>query len=242
MHLLDSDNEEIIISVNPKPARNTATLAGNSYYFFAEWDGADLKFTERMIDSRDGNIYKVVTIGNQVWMAENLKYLPSVVDMSIGSKTDPYYYVYGYSSGTEVNEAKEKAYYKNIGVLYNYSAAILDVCPTGWHLPNDLEWEQLKTFLGDALLVGGKLKEAGNKHWDDPNVGATNESGFTALPSGMRDNSGEIVATDNFALWWSKAQPLVSNPWSYYVARSSAYFNRIGYVKEYGFSIRCVKD
>ncbi|MDD2474484.1 MAG: FISUMP domain-containing protein [Dysgonamonadaceae bacterium] len=242
MHLLDSDNEEIIISVNPKPARNTATLAGNSYYFFAEWDGADLKFTERMIDSRDGNIYKVVTIGNQVWMAENLKYLPSVVDMSIGSKTDPYYYVYGYSSGTEVNEAKEKAYYNNIGVLYNYSAAILDVCPTGWHLPNDLEWEQLKTFLGDALLVGGKLKEAGNKHWDDPNVGATNESGFTALPSGMRDNSGEIVATDNFALWWSKAEPHVTNPWSYYVARSSAYFNRIGYVKEYGFSIRCVKD
>jgi len=129
-----------------------------------EQDPGDGSFT----DSRDGNVYKTVTIGEQVWMAENLAYLPSVVGPATGSEddgheTDPYYYVYGYD-GTDVTEAKAYEHtpcdndeyspggapikvYETYGVLYNWPAAIT-ACPEGWHLPSDAEWKQLEMYLG----------------------------------------------------------------------------------------------
>jgi len=115
-------------------------------------------------DSRDGKVYKTVTIGEQVWMAENLAYLPSVVGPATGSEdagneTVAFYYVYGYD-GTDVAAAKATANYQTYGVLYNWKAAmngaassdsnpsgVQGVCPEGWHLPSDAEWTQLKTYL-----------------------------------------------------------------------------------------------
>ena len=112
-------------------------------------------------DSRDGKVYKTVNIGDQVWMAENLAYLPSVVGADTGfeNETDLYYYVYGYD-GKDVAAAKATAYYQTYGVLYNWSAAmngsqssssnpsgVQGACPPGWHLPSDAEWTQLKEYL-----------------------------------------------------------------------------------------------
>ncbi|MDD2324008.1 MAG: hypothetical protein GX808_05735 [Syntrophomonadaceae bacterium] len=112
-------------------------------------------------DSRDGKVYKTVTIGEQTWMAENLAYLPSVVGPATGSNTEPYYYVYGYDS-TDVATAKATENFQIYGVLYNWPAAmngvassdtdpsgIQGVCPDGWHLPSDAEWTQLETFLAN---------------------------------------------------------------------------------------------
>ncbi|MDD4033579.1 MAG: FISUMP domain-containing protein [Bacteroidales bacterium] len=112
-------------------------------------------------DSRDGNEYKTVTIGHQVWMAENLAYLPSVVGPATGSRTEPYYYVYCYDS-TDVATAKATVNYKTYGVLYNWPAAmngaasssinpsgIQGACPPGWHFPSDAEWTQLETYLAN---------------------------------------------------------------------------------------------
>ncbi len=129
-------------------------------------------------DPRDGNHYNVVKIGNQVWMAENLKYLPSVVGPGTGSSTTPYYYVYGYN-GTSVSAAKATANYTTYGVLYNWKAAmdsaasstanpssVQGVCPAGWHLPSDAEWTQLENFLAnngynyDGSTGGGRNKIA----------------------------------------------------------------------------------
>ena len=110
-------------------------------------------------DNRDGNVYSFVTIGDQVWMSENLKYLPSVVDRATYSNTDPYYYVYGYN-GTDVPAAKATDNYKTYGVLYNWPAAI-DACPSGWHLPSDAEWTQLTNYLGGEGGAGAKLKATG---------------------------------------------------------------------------------
>lgn len=110
-------------------------------------------------DSRDGNLYTWVKIGNQVWMAENLKYLPEVIGPGAGSETTPYYYVYDYN-GTDVIAAKATANYQNYGALYNWPAAmngaqsssanpstVQGVCPTGWHLPSDAEWTQLVNYV-----------------------------------------------------------------------------------------------
>ena len=122
------------------------------------------------IDSRDGNEYNWVQIGDQIWMAENLKYLPSVVGSGTGSETTPYYYVYGYN-GTNVADAKATDNYATYGVLYNWTAAmdgeassttnpsgIQGVCPAGWHLPSDAEWTELTDYLGGTSVAGGKLK------------------------------------------------------------------------------------
>ncbi|HLW09227.1 MAG TPA: SUMF1/EgtB/PvdO family nonheme iron enzyme, partial [Fermentimonas sp.] len=99
------------------------------------------------VDSRDGNVYPTVTIGNQVWMAENLKYLPQVVGPATASETAPYNYVYDYN-GTDVEAAKATENYSDYGVLYNWQAAT-EACPTGWHLPSDDEWRELTDFIGE---------------------------------------------------------------------------------------------
>jgi uncharacterized protein (TIGR02145 family) len=146
-------------------------------------------------DLRDGKKYKTVKIGEQVWMAENLSYLPSVIGPSISSDTTAYYYVYGYAD-TVVADAKATVNYTTYGVLYNWTAAmngsasnssiVQGVCPTGWHLPSDTEWKELTVYLGEASVAGGKLKETDTTHWISPNAGATNETGFAALPGGSR--------------------------------------------------------
>ncbi|SDD19418.1 FISUMP domain-containing protein [Williamwhitmania taraxaci] len=169
-------------------------------------------------DSRDGNVYHTVTIGSQVWMVENLKYLPSVVGSGTGSTTTPYYYVYGYN-GTVVADAKATANYAIYGVLYNWPAAmngaasstvnpsgVQGVCPTGWHLPSDAEWTQLTTFLGGESVAGGKLKEIGTTHWASPNTGADNSSGFTALPGGYRNYGGSFYYIGYGGYWWSATE------------------------------------
>ena len=191
-------------------------------------------------DSRDGNLYTYVKIGNQIWMAENLKYLPSVVGPSTGSQTTPYYYVYGYN-GSEVNEAKATANYLTYGVLYNWTAAC-NSCPAGGHLPSDAEWAQLTDYLGGTTsIAGGKLKEIGTTHWYSPNNCATNETGFTALPGGGRSSSGNFSYIGYSGYWWS-AMEGNTYAWNRGVFYDGS--DVVSYVsfKEVGFSVRCVRD
>lgn len=208
------------------------------------------------IDQRDSNIYKAVIIANQVWMAENLKYLPSVVGTATISSTNPYYYVYDYD-GTDVKAAKSTTNYNTYGVLYNWLAAmdgnassdtnpsdVRGVCPVGWHLPSTSEWAELIDALGGEN-AGGKLKEIGTTHWKKPNTGATNESGFTALPGGTFYNLN-FLNMGFTGYWWTSTQ-LSSTIKAYYQYANyddtEVNFN-FGYIvnEELGLSIRCVKD
>lgn|SRR5690554_374368 len=196
-------------------------------------------------DARDGNIYQTVTIGSQVWMAENLKYLPSVADPLTGSVTVSTSYVYGYS-GTDVEAAKATANYITYGVLYNWKAATT-ACPSGWHLPNDAEWSELTDNLGDIPSRGGKLKEKGTTHWDTPNTGATNESGFTALPGGMRLINKPVIPGQTMLLktqgtWWSATQENTSTAHGTNLRNNESKIINDNYSKEFGFSVRCIKD
>lgn len=202
-------------------------------------------------DSRDGKVYKTVTIGEQVWMAENLAYLPSVVGPATESYTDPYYYVYGYD-GTSVATAKATTNYQTYGVLYNWPAA-LSACPPGWHLPSDAEWKQLEMYLGitsaqaDATgwrgtAEGGKLKEEGTTHWDSPNTGATNSSGFTALPGGYRFSSGLFGSIGFTGYWWSSTEYNTNYAWARILDYDHSTVYRGNYLKGNGFSVRCLRD
>jgi uncharacterized protein (TIGR02145 family) len=204
-------------------------------------------------DARDSIHYKVVKIGNQMWMAENLRYLPSVVGPGTGSQTDPYYYVYGYD-GTVVADAKATSNYSYYGVLYNWPAVmngatsstsnpsgLQGVCPTGWHLPSDAEWQELTDYLGGIDVAGGKLKERGTKPWTSPNTGATNETGFTALPGGYRNSAG-FGAILEYGYWWSASESSSSNAYNLNLHYTYRGVYRDNITKEMGHSVRCVKD
>jgi uncharacterized protein (TIGR02145 family) len=173
-------------------------------------------------DSRDGQTYKYVQIGNQVWMAENLNY-----------ETDTGSWVY--------NDSNQ--YAETYGRLYNWCTAC-EICPDGWHLPSDAEWTELTDYLGDD--AGGKLKatgtiEAGTGLWFDPNEGATNESGFSALPGGYRSSYG-FYGMGNHAYFWSSSEGDSGTAWGRRLASSIPdvyhYYDDTGY----GFSVRCVRN
>ena len=166
---------------------------------------------EDFTNTRDSIVYKTVMIGNQCWMAENLAYLPKVSRSVSESSGTPINYVYGYQ-GTSVSAAKATENYSTYGVLYNWHAA-LEACPAGWHLPSDDEWKELEMFLGMSKSEadsegyrrideeGGKLKENGTAHWDSPNTGANNESGFIGLPGGYRFYDGSFYNMGGVDCW-----------------------------------------
>jgi uncharacterized protein (TIGR02145 family) len=259
------DNYEGISSDESGPGFFQSTLiglnSGTTYYIRAYATnsvgtgyGDQVNFTTNIIDTRDGKVYQTVTIGNQEWMAENLKYLPSVVDPSVGSSTTPCYYVYGYD-GTNVTAAKATTNYDTYGVLYNWTSAmagsassgsnpscVQGVCPDGWHLPSDAEWTELTDYLGGESVAGGKLKETGTTHWTTPNTGTTNETGFMALPGGFRSNDGTFYGNGNYGYWWSSTEYNAASAWNRFLDYSSSNALRGNSNKELGFSVRCVRD
>jgi uncharacterized protein (TIGR02145 family) len=241
---------------------------GQKYVVSLDTESTTAGWYSTITDSRDSNFYNLVVIGGQIWMAKNLAYLPSevgVVDPETGSITVPYCYVYGYY-GTDEAAAKATSNYTTYGVLYNWTAAmngaesratnpsgVQGVCPSGWHLPSDAEWKQLEMALGMSsdqanntgnrgTDEGGKIKEAGTAHWKDPNTGATNSSGFTALPGDYRRNEETFSSIGYNGYWWSSTERDTYNAWyrelNYYY--STVY--RSGNCKEYGFSVRCLRD
>lgn len=250
----NSANDQIKNITDPADAQDAATKA---YVDELRIMILDLQAELGVTDSRDGTHYDVLRIGNQVWMAENLKYLPSVVGPTTGSATLPYYYVYGYN-GTVVADAKATANFTTYSVLYNWPAAmngaasstvnpsgVQGVCPTDWHLPSDAEWTELTDYLGGTSVAGGKLKELGTTHWTTPNTGATNETGFTALPSGFRSCCGVFYSNSIGSYggsWWSATESGALDAGGRSVHYDSSRVGRHFGEKEEGFSVRCVRD
>ncbi|NLE35291.1 MAG: hypothetical protein GX622_09320 [Bacteroidales bacterium] len=219
-----------------------------------EDDPKDEEEINTFTDSRDSKQYKWVKIGTQTWMAENLAYLPSVNSPSDESSSDPRYYVEAYA-GTNVADARATDNYKVYGVLYNWPAASA-ACPTGWHLPSDDEWKVLEIYLGmsqsEADEIGGLdrgtdegSKLAGNSSLWDPGLLKSNasfgSSGFQALPGGFL-YTGSFSGTGRYGKWWSSTlyYSRVIDRALYY---SNAHSGRGDEShKEYGYSIRCIKD
>lgn len=225
---------------------NGLNLLNNTYTYrlYAYFNEFHSQKTESSVitfqckDSRDNKEYETIVIGTQCWMKENLAYLPSVSPSANDSQTWPFYYVYGYQ-GTNVTEAKATSNYHTYGVLYNWTAA-LTACPAGWHLPSDAEWTALTTFLGGESVAGGKMKEADTAHWNSPNTGATNESGFTGLPGGSRNvvyNIGSFSDFGNYSNWWSS-----TDAWNRILDYYNDDINRQNMYKSYGFNVRCLRD
>ena len=239
-----SENLQIAVKIDgnwkemSKPQPDGGFVRGKKYLVTLNTAGAG--WNAAIQDSRDSQIYQYKTIGTQVWMTENLAYLPSVVGPATESVTDPYYYVYGYD-GTVVDDAKATSNYTIYGVLYNWTAA-LSACPQDCHLPSDAEWTTLTDYLGGESVAGGKMKEAGIAHWWSPNTGATNESGFTALPGGCRYYDGAFTNFRTTGYWWSSTQHIDGSAGNRNLSYANSSVGKpYGYL-DYGFSVRCLQD
>ena len=213
----------------------------------------------------DGNTYKTIEIGEQKWMAENLKVthyadgtpIPLVSDddewAALGEGSQAYCW---YDNMSEYGDTT--------GALYSWGGAmngssdssevVQGVCPDGWHLPGDEEWKVLEMQLGmsqeaaDGLewrgsSVGAFLKEQGFSHWDNPNSGADNASGFTALGGGFRSNKGTFYGVREYATFWSSDEKTSSaNSWYRVLHFEKEAVYRHYITRKQGLSVRCVED
>jgi len=203
----------------------------------------------------DGNIYQTITIGTQVWMAENLKVTHYSNGDAIPNVTNSETWV-GLTTGAYCEYNNDVNNVTTYGRLYNWYAVddSRSIAPEGWHVPTDEEIKQLEMYLGLSQAEadatgwrgtdeGGKLKETGTTHWVSPNTGATNESGFSALPGGARNYFGHFVSMGYRAFFWSSTE----DDDSYYAWVRDLNYDRSGVdrgggSKQNGFSVRCVRD
>jgi len=196
---------------------------------------------EQIIKDIDGNVYHSIVIGTQVWMAENLQTTTYNDGTKIPLVTEQSAWYHHHAPGFCWYNNDESANRNIYGALYNWYA--LDtgkLCPTGWHVPSDDEWAILTDYLGGEAVAGGKMKEAGLSHWLSPNTGATNSSGFTALPAGFRGKTGFIPGSN--ALFWSSTALQDETAWTRYLQADTIIAGRKNGSKYHGFSIRCLKD
>ncbi len=201
--------------------------------------------TPEVITDRDGNIYKTVMIGDQIWMAENLRTTSLNDGTPVVNETDMTKWVqittpaYSWCN----NDIGTKEPY---GALYNwYAVNTGKLCPSGWRVPSDEDWKKLTDFLGGHEIAGGKLKESGTVHWNSPNTGATNESGFTAVPAGYRYGyfwgQGTFYENGINGYYFTSTECTDTHIWTRTMNSGNTKIYRSIFVKNNGFSVRCIK-
>jgi len=222
---------------------------------------------EILIADYDGNVYPTIKIGDQLWMRENLKtthYADGTAIPLVEGTSE--WVALGYSDGAYCYYDNSTTNRDIYGALYTWAAAmhgaagndanpsgIQGACPEGWHLPSDAEWKEMEMFLGISQAEadgtswrgtdeGGKLKEAGFSHWNNPNTGADNSSGFTALSGGCRFDNGSYLNMGNYAYFWSSTEGSSYYAWYRVLIYNSSGVGRWGILKEYGLPVRCLRD
>jgi uncharacterized protein (TIGR02145 family) len=206
------------------------------------------------LTDQDGNNYKTVTIGSQIWMAENLRTTKYRNGDEIPEITDSTAWI-NLSTGAYCNYQNTRNIdtIATFGRLYNWYTVndSRNIAPEGWHVPNYDEWKILENNLGGDSIAGGKLKETGTIHWQSPNKFATNESGFTALPGGCRwggqfniVGGTRMISIGKYGFWWTATEDSASNQnaWHRHIWTGWGYVGGCKCPKIDGYSIRLVKN
>ena len=193
----------------------------------------------------DGNVYQVIRLGSQCWMKENLRCTKFRNGTSLKNNLDAATWS-TIQAGSYTSYADVSANGTTYGYLYN-QYTVLDagkICPVGWHVPSDAEWSLLENHLGGSSVAGGKLKSmstAPSGLWASPNTGASNSTGFIALPGGQRNPSGDYQEIGQKGFWWSSGTQNNAKPRS--LSSTSAASVAVSPVnRASGYSIRCVAD
>ena len=197
---------------------------------------------------QEGNAYKTIAIGSQVWMAENLRtstYRNGDVITTNLTNTEwqnTSSGAWSYHSNSESNECP-------YGKLYNWYACVdsRQVCPVGWHLPSDAEWTTLTDYVGGISVAGGKMKTVGTYDtstglWFSPNEGGDNSSGFSGVPGGARAAIGQYNGLTQFGSWWSSTPVSATRAWRHTLDFWTVAAGRLDADKRVGFSVRCLRD
>jgi uncharacterized protein (TIGR02145 family) len=232
------------------------TLEPETRYYvraFAVWEkdtsyGNQIEFRTAGLSDIDGNTYATVTIGNQVWMKENLKVRHYRNGDTIPYKGPESEWRYFYQ-GAYTHYENKPDYSETYGLCYN-GFTVQDVrglCPAGWHVPSNAEWQIMIDHLGGNDIAGGKLKARGTRDkgdglWNPPNFNASNSSGFTALPAGHRNPNGSFHEDGRSAYWWTSTNSSTESG----TARGIEYYGEFMYDTQEsyynGYSMRCIKD
>ena len=209
--------------------------------------GPDISYGE-FTDPRDGEVYKTITIGGNEWMAENLRatrynngdVIPQLEDANTWIDASG-----GAWCSYDNNPENDVIY----GKLYNWYAVNDErgLAPEGWRVPTNEDWIILEDLAGGEIIAGGKLKatgtiEAGTGLWHDPNTGATNETGFTALPGGYRFDYGLFHYIGDNGRWWSATEYNDDYAWNRYINYNGNSVYKRYNDKECGFSVRCLRN
>jgi uncharacterized protein (TIGR02145 family) len=226
---------------------SVGTGYGNEVSFTTTGAGPSFTCGTSTVSDLDNNTYNTVQIGTQCWTQSNLKTsryrngdnIPTGLSNSVWQNTTSGAYVI--YNNDPVNDGL-------YGKLYNHYAVTdsRGLCPTGWHVPSDGEWTTLENHLGGSSVAGGALKSTATQPtpggWNPPNTGATNSSGFTALPGGLRLDLGDFGGMALHGDWWSSDLLSGSPAWHRSMDRTSSVINRFGGNRSLGFSVRCCRD
>lgn len=194
----------------------------------------------------DGNIYTSVIIGSQEWMVQDLKttHYRNGDEILTGVESTEWKDL---TAGAFCNYNGDAGLVATYGRLYNWFAVTdpRGLCPAGWHVPTKDEWDTLMNFLGGQYVAGGKLKEADTVHWDSPNIDATNETGFTALPCGTRNySSAQYIGLGNQVHFWADFEHLSNTTRAarFYIFNYQGILQMDYGDKNFGNSVRCLRD
>jgi len=204
-----------------------------------------------LLDTRDSKSYNTVQIGTQCWMAQNLNLGTLIIEPS-EQTNNGIIEKYCYNNDETNCEIYGGLYKWDEMMQYTYLEGTQGICPPGWHLPTDGEWCILTTYLDSTVDCnktglsgtdcGGKMKQSGTSNWNAPNQGATNLSGFSGLPGGYRDYDGGFLYKGNDGIYWLSSQYNSTFAWYQGLTHLDALVHRFFGNKNYGFSVRCLKD
>jgi uncharacterized protein (TIGR02145 family) len=235
---------EITLDYAPGDVLKLTATSGSltSVYAFSPLESTTITFDFYTCTDWEGNKYAVSRIGTQLWMAENLKSTKYNTGTQIPNITngDTWFLHFEPAFAWYDNDINNKSEY---GALYNwYAASNAALCPTGWHVPTDTEWTTLTNYLGGSTVAGGKLKEPGLVHWASPNTGASNSSGFTALPGGYRSYDGIFFVKGYAAYFWTSTATTSVSSYRLGLFSSGELIERHYSSLTEGYSIRCIKN
>jgi uncharacterized protein (TIGR02145 family) len=210
-------------------------------YMGCKKDDETFSCGDTFIDSRDGQNYNTVLIGDQCWMAENLN-IGTMINGTNDMTDDGVIEKYCYDNDSANCNEYGGLYQWNEMMEYDTTAGVQGICPSGCHLPTMGEWTTLTDFLGGKDIAGEKMKEVGTTHWQSPNKYASNKSGFTAPSGGYRDFNGGFYHLPFYIFYWSSSERDTSNAWCRGLGYDHAGVSRPDNGKNRGFSVRCLKD
>jgi uncharacterized protein (TIGR02145 family) len=239
------------------PGISEANIDGNQTGSVFHSCGADSVHNPNLnygtMTDQEGNVYKTIVIGTQEWMAENLKTSKYRNSETIANVTDNAQWA-NLTAGAWCYFNNDNQFDCPYGKLYNWYAVSdnRNLCPNGWHIPTDLEWNTLVGYLDPTFdpnaqgvqsnIAGSELKTISTQYWQSPNANSTNESGFSGIPGGQRGSNGGDGLIFDSGFFWSRTESSITSAWARDLGYDVLNIQRGFDDKIKGFSVRCLKD